>query len=329
MPAWQPASPAPGPSTVPGVANALSRRRVVVLGDVATDVLVRIQEPLAPASDTRAAIEVHPGGSGANQAAWLGSLGLEVHFIGRAGRDPFRDTHLRALRRHGVIPHLTLDPERPTGLIVVLVDPTGERSMLTDRGANLGLRPSDLPPALFRSGDHFHLSGYTLHEPETRAAALEALRLARAAGMTISVDPASMAPLARVGPARFLEWTEGADLCFPNLDEGRLLSDAAEPMAVAAALAGCYGAVALKLGREGAVWAQRGAAPVYLPAEPAAVVDSTGAGDAFCAGCLAHWLAGAPPAEALAAGLRLAAIAVSQVGARPPSPPWGRRARHS
>jgi sugar/nucleoside kinase (ribokinase family) len=152
---------------------------VVVVGDVITDLIVRPREPIAAASDTRAAIAVRPGGSGANTAAWLAvqraeGPDLSVHFIGRVGRDPFGVYHDGELRRQGVTPHLTVDERRSTGTIVALVDGAGERDMLTDRGANLGLRREDLPPDLFRPGASLHLSGYTLFEPETRDAALTA-----------------------------------------------------------------------------------------------------------------------------------------------------------
>src|SRR5579884_943416 len=111
-------------------------KRVIVVGDVMTDLIVRLREPIAAASDTRSSIETRAGGSGANVAAWLATAGVAVHFVGRVGADVFGAYHLEELRRCGVIPHLAVDQQRPTGSIVVLVDPAGERSMLTDRGAN-------------------------------------------------------------------------------------------------------------------------------------------------------------------------------------------------
>jgi sugar/nucleoside kinase (ribokinase family) len=150
---------------------------------------------------------------------------------------------------------------------------------------------------------------------------MEALRLARAAGMHVSVDPASASLLADVGPRQFLEWTRGVNYCFPNLEEGQLLGGASQPLAVMRALLLSYDEVVLKLGAGGALWASATATKLLsLPAEPATVVDTTGAGDAFCAGFLAQRLRGAPPADALEAGLHLAADAVSRVGARPPLP---------
>ena len=95
--------------------------------------------------------------------------------------------------------------------------------MITDRGAVEALRPEDLPRALF-GGGHLHLVGYTFSGGSRRETAIEALSLARESGMTVSVDPSAVPMLGDVGPERFLWWTRGADLCFPNLEEGSLLA---------------------------------------------------------------------------------------------------------
>jgi len=208
---------------------------VIVIGDVITDLVVQLRQALVVASDTASTISMRPGGSGANQAAWLAYIApqLNVHFVGCVGQDPFGAYHDVELRRSGVLPHLGVDPQRSTGTIVVLVDGDGERSMLTDRGANLGLRVEDLPTEVFQPGACLHLSGYTLADPRTRTVARTAIGLARDHAMIVSVDPASASLLRDIGPHRFLEWTRGADLCFPNLDEGRLLSGETDPEAAA------------------------------------------------------------------------------------------------
>ena len=292
---------------------------VIVIGDVITDLVVQLRQALVVASDTASTISTRPGGSGANQAAWLAYIApqLNVHFVGCVGQDPFGAYHDAELRRSGVLPHLGVDPQRSTGTIVVLVDGDGERSMLTDRGANLGLRVEDLPTEVFQPGACLHLSGYTLADPRTRTVARTAIGLARDHAMIVSVDPASASLLREVGPDRFLAWTRGADLCFPNLDEGRLLSGETDPAAVARSLCVWYGGVALKLGAQGALWARGGEPTLSQTALPITVVDSTGAGDAFCAGFLASWLGGRGAENALAAGIRLGGMAAPRVGARP------------
>src|SRR5262245_60515073 len=129
-----------------GGAEPPPRPRVLVLGDVMTDVVVRLSGPIASGSDTPSAIETHAGWSAANQATWLAAADLDVHLVGCVGDDAFAQLHRAAFERVGVVAHLALDAHRPTGTVVSLVDPvTGERSMLADRGANAGLREHPLP----------------------------------------------------------------------------------------------------------------------------------------------------------------------------------------
>jgi sugar/nucleoside kinase (ribokinase family) len=290
--------------------------RVVVVGDLIYDLIARTEGPVAFGTDTFAPIQAVAGGSGANAAAWLASLGIETHFVGRVGDDVIGEALVAELERSGVTAHLARDPSLGTGKVFVLVDGAGERTMITDRGAGETLRPEDLPRALF-DGGHLHLSGYTFSGGSRRETALEALRLAREAGMSVSVDPSSVPLLKAVGPERFLEWTRGADLCFPNLEEGSLLGGEGDPDRVADRLLDHYPGVVLKLGAAGALYAGADGERARLPAEPGRVADTTGAGDALCAGFLAAWLSGAPPAAALRRGVEVAAWAVERLGARP------------
>jgi sugar/nucleoside kinase (ribokinase family) len=291
-----------------------ANRPVVVVGDVCVDVITRATGPLHPGSDTDAVIRWAGGGGGGNIAAWLASLGVPVTLVARVGDDALGRQQTAELTRCGVRCAFTADPAAATGTIVVLVGADGERTMLADRGANLRLRTADLPSAL-PPGGHLHLSGYTLLHDGPRAAGLAALRRARTAGLTTSVDPASAAPLSTAGADRFLRWTRGADLLLPNLPEARLLSGQADPRAAAHALARHYTAVAVTLGPDGALWASADTV-VQVPAERTHAVDTTGAGDAFAAGLLAAWLTGADGPTAVRRGVALAATAVTRMGAR-------------
>ncbi len=290
---------------------------VVVVGDLLYDMLARVEGSVAFGTDTFTEIQAAAGGSGANAAVWLASLGFETHFVGRVGTDVLGEALAAELKRSGVVPHLARDRSLVTGKVFVLVDGVGERTMITDRGAGEALSPEDLPERLFNDGGHLHLSGYTLSGGSRRESALRALRLAREAGMSISVDPSSVPLLEEMGPERFLEWTRGVDLCLPNLEEGALLGGAEDPDRVAQELLHHYPGVVLKLGAGGALYASADGERVRLPAIPVRVVDTTGAGDALSAGFLAGRLSGAPPDRALQRGLELAARVVEQVGARP------------
>ncbi|MGY1834950.1 carbohydrate kinase family protein [Blastococcus sp. SYSU DS0510] len=289
--------------------------RVVVVGDVATDVVAVLAGEPAPGSDRPARIVSRGGGAGANVAAHLARLGTPVLLAGCIGDDAAGAGLSAELTSGGVELRLRTVPGAATGTIVSLVEPDGQRSMLADRGANLALRPADVPAP--PPGGHLHLSGYTLLDPGPRDAGLAALRTAAAAGCSVSVDPASTGPLRAYGVDRWLADTAVATLVLPNAEEARLLTGCADVTAAARALATRHAIAVVTLGADGALWAA-GDELVHRPAHPTDVVDTTGAGDAFAAGLLAAWLGGPrpTPGEALDAGLARAAEVVRRAGAR-------------
>ena len=196
---------------------------VLVVGDVINDILVEAAASIVAGEDNPAAIRARAGGSAANQAAWLGRMGADVTFAGRVGAAD-AEFHRAELARFGVRARLAADKAAPTGSIVVLVEADGERTFITDRGANLRLATADVPAALLDDVALLHLTGYTLFEPGPREVALGLIARARSRGIPFSVDPGSAAFLASLAPGEFLRWTDGAALCFPNRDEAAVLA---------------------------------------------------------------------------------------------------------
>ncbi|WP_019871310.1 carbohydrate kinase family protein [Salinispora oceanensis] len=294
--------------------------RVVVVGDLITDVVAVLAGPLTTGSDTPAEIRFTGGGQAANTAAWLGALGMPVTLVGAVGDDgPGRD-RVAELERGGVDCAVTQVPEVPTGTVLVLAT-SDERTMVTERGANLWLSPAAVDAALDAAPDagHLHLSGYTLLDAESRPAGLHALAAARERGLSISVDAASAAPLRRVGAAAFLTWVRGIDLLLVNAAEARVLAGGLDPAAQGRVLSASARRVVVKRGAAGAVWVDRDAMIAVTPTRRMTVVDPTGAGDAFAAGLLSTWLTGTTPEAVLQRAGDLGASAVGQVGARPPT----------
>jgi sugar/nucleoside kinase (ribokinase family) len=293
-------------------------RPIVVVGDLMVDVVAAATAPLAHASDTDARVRWTGGGAAANVAAWLADSDVPVALVARAGDDVAGRGAVAELAAAGVDARVVLDGNRPTGTCVVVIGADGERTMLPDRGANLALEPGDLPDELFVTGGHLHLSGYVLLHDGPRAAGLAALERARAAGMTISVDPASAAPLRTVGVEELLRWIAGADVLLPNQDEAAVLTGEEDPARAARALVEHAGVreVVVTLGAGGALWSD-GSAILRVPAPAVDVVDTTGAGDAFAAGWLAARRGGADAHAALEAACATGARAVRRAGARP------------
>jgi sugar/nucleoside kinase (ribokinase family) len=292
--------------------------RIVVFGDVIDDIVVVPSGPIRVDTDTPSSIRHRPGGSAANAASWLGAQGAAVDFVGRVAAEDV-PRHSAILQGFGVTPHLVADHEHPTGTIVVIVD--GEnRSMLTERGANALLTADDVADELLDGASIVHFTGYSVYHGEDQAPLARLFARTAARGVTVSVDPASAGSLEDFGVEAFLEVVEGAGILFPNLDEGRSLTGLREPEAIAAALGERFPLVALTLGVDGVVVAERGRPLERLPAVASEVIDPTGAGDAFAAGFLASWAADRDATRAAGAGVVAAAKAVSQVGGRPGRP---------
>jgi sugar/nucleoside kinase (ribokinase family) len=295
----------------------MSRRGVVVIGDVMVDIIVRPEGPLRRGTDRRAAIRSHPGGSGANQAAWLAAMGIDTVLVARVGQAEAGslESHLRGL---GVVPYLARDDARATGTLINLIDPDGERSFLTDRGANLGLCAEDLPQSLYQKGAAVLVSGYSLFAEAPRRAVQDFIAGARRAGLLVAVDASSSGFIEEVGAAAFLDWTQGIDLLFANGDEAALLSGASTTEAQIERLGRHFATVVVKRGAGGAVAGTADGITAETVAEAVAVVDTTGAGDAFAAGFLAAHLWERSLAQALAAGVAAGTEAVKVAGGQPP-----------
>ena len=292
------------------------KRCILVVGDVMTDVIVVPEGPIVKGSDRRATVRSRPGGSGANQAVWLGAMGADVVFAARVGQTD-RAMYENYFRGLGVVAVLAGDREQPSGVLVTIVDPDGERSFLTDRGANLNLSPDDLPPSLLDDVGMVMVSGYSFFAPGPRAAVQGLFAAARARGIAVAVDPASVGFLVEVGVTQFLDWTSGAGWIFANESEAEALTGVAGYEAQMRALGERFTNVVIKRGRLGAALGGRDGVRVLLPAPEVTVVDSTGAGDAFAAGFIAAHVAGDNDATALAKGIAAGAKAVQSIGGQP------------
>ena len=267
--------------------------RLVCLGDLLLDVIVRLEEPLARGlrADAGAVTSVGPGGQAANVAAWAAALGAESRFVGKRADDDAGRLAAAGLRARSVDLVGPVAPGR-NGVVVSLVSPDGDRTMASDRGVAPDLRPDELDRAWFDRCDHLHLAGYSLlRSPIDEAALLAASLVPR-----VSVDLSSWSVIEAFGAERFRRrLVELAPaVVFANEDEERLLGGAVP----------------------GATWVlKRGAAGVRVdgvdhPAASAeAVLDTTGAGDALAAGFLVG---------GVEAGLLAAARCVAQLGAMPP-----------
>lgn len=292
----------------------------MVVGDYAWDVLIRTNSQLLSGGDIFGEVQLTPGGSAANTAVWARRCGQRTRFVGKIGQDRFGRLAMDELEAEGVEADWVLTDAHLTGSVAVWIDHQGQRSMVSGKGADHYLLPSDLPMGTLRSADHLHLSAWSFFGDPPRAAVRRAAAVTKEAGATVSFDPGSFQMIQELGAETFLSLTTdiGIDLLFPNAEEGQVLTGETDPERVAARLAELYrGAmVALKLDADGSYLLDAGTG-TYLPPAPGRLVDATGAGDAYAGAFLASWLSGAQATAAAALANRVSAWVIGRVGARP------------
>ncbi len=293
----------------------MSRDRIVVFGDVVNDIVVVPREAIRTDTDTTSTIRLRPGGSAANTAAWLGSLGSQVDFVGCVGSADV-EVHRGLFREFGVEPHLGIAPGMPTSTIVIIVDGQ-HRTMLTERGANAALAVSDLPDRLLDDAAVLHLTGYSLHDGPRAAGLHELIERAHAAGVVVSFNAGSAGFIADYGAADFVAAIDSADILFANADEAALLCDETAPERIATVLGNRYGLAVVTQGAEPVLVAERGQQVQAVPVPVVRMVDTTGAGDAMAAGFLHEWMSSRDAVAAAAAGVATASRAIMVTGGRP------------
>ncbi|MBA2312228.1 MAG: carbohydrate kinase family protein, partial [Actinobacteria bacterium] len=224
---------------------------VLVVGDLIVDVRIETDEATARGEEVEGRITFGGGGSAANQAAWLASLGVDVRFVGRVGCDSSGDALCDELEAHGIGVHVKRDSEHPTGTVAALIDQDGERRLITSRGANAHFQVSDVPHELWDGVDLLVVTGYLFTRSSICSAGRSLLAEANGRGVPFALDPAS-ARLAASFPGErdFLEWTRGAEWCFPNSSEARALGRAPDDESAARSLLRFYKGVAVT-GRNG------------------------------------------------------------------------------
>ena len=289
--------------------------KVLCVGDIMLDVTAVVGASIKQGVETRATISTQGGGAAANVASWLSVSGTAAHVIARVGDDAAGQTVLSELDKYGVAHSQTVVPGANTGVVIVLVDALGERTMFPDSGANSGLSLADLPP--LDEITAVYLSGYPLVNPKSREGALDILRAVKERGLPVIFDPSTVGVLLEVGLNQVREWLALVDVVILNEEESHFLSGKNNPIEAAAELLKKTPLVVIKRGGNGALAQARGSAVVQIPAVETEVLDTTGAGDAFAAGFILAWANDGDLIDALNSGASLAAKCVSTLGARP------------
>ena len=157
--------------------------RFLCIGDAALDVIVKMQTELHVGSDTSSQISMHGGGAAANTATWLANLGHSVYFSCRLGDDAAGRAIAAEFDQWSIEYHKEFLANEKTGVVVVLVNNAGERTMFPDSGANSGIDEKNLPP--LAGFDAAFLSGYSLFNPLSTSGVLRMISMIKAANIPL------------------------------------------------------------------------------------------------------------------------------------------------
>ena len=290
-------------------------KKILCIGDLALDVISQLKEPINYGNDTASRISSHPGGQAANVATWITRTHSKAQLVARVGNDPVGFALISDLDKYGVEHMNLMHSGRPTGVVVILVDSNGERTMFPDNGANADLEVSDLPP--LDDVDGVYVSGYALLDFRSREAVLSMIAKIKAARKPIYFDPTTTGAMKIVSRDEVLSWVSLMDGILLNSEEALYLGDAKDVQTAEKNLTTYTPLVVIKLGSRGAM-AVHNDIVAKVSAVTTNVVDTTGAGDSFAAGFIPKWLETNDLEAALSAGTALAAKCVATVGARPP-----------
>ena len=294
--------------------------KVFCIGDLMLDVVAQI--PTSPhdlhlGNDTRTIISTHGGGAGGNVASWLAALGNEVTMVGRIGDDAAGSAITAEFDSLGISYGQIVKEGLHTGVVICLVDPSGERTMLADNGANAGLNIDDLPP--LDGVNAVYLTGYAPLAPASRAGVLEMVQAITARKIPITFDPATVGGMKDVPVDEILSWCAQMDTLIMNEEEATYLSGSSDIESALDFFLEIAPRAIIKRGSQGSIGRQRGGEMVSVAASATKVVDTTGAGDSFAAGFIDAFSSGNSGSnfeEAITRATAVAGHCVAIVGAR-------------
>ena len=293
----------------------MTSQKVLCIGDVMLDVVVALQAPINYGEDTPSKITTHGGGAAGNVASWIAHAGTAASIVARIGNDSAGAAITSEFEDLGVDYSSLRKTSDATGVVVVVVDKKGERTMFPETGANSGLVVTDMPD--LAGFDAAYVSGYALLNPRSRTGVLDMIAVIKSAGLPIFYDTVTVGAMKEVDRALIQSWLPLMDYVLPNEEEALYVADASDIDSALTKLLELCPAVIIKRGPSGAIAQNRGGTRIDIAAIKTVVADTTGAGDSFAAGFIATKISGGDLTASLKAGVTLAAKCVANIGARP------------
>lgn len=263
------------------------KMKVFILGDINIDLITNIGVIPKAGEDVRAdGMQTSIGGAAVNTSVVYSKLTGQAPFlIGCVGIDQFGDELINSLNGNNInCKFVSRSNTTATGQIMVIVTADGERTMISWRGANEQLLPESIQLGMFEGAHGLYVSGYCFLRPPQSEAAVRVIKLAHQTGLHVFVDTA-YDPAIQF-PQRFHKVFPFIDTLVMGKEDGISLTGHSEKTEmIKSLLESGIRQVALKIGRDGCVLADKHEV-VELSGFEVNALDSTGAGDAFCAGLI-------------------------------------------
>jgi sugar/nucleoside kinase (ribokinase family) len=294
--------------------RALEGPRVAAVGVYIVDVLGRpVSElPRGQTAHLLDEIRITVAGTGGGTAVDLARLGARVRAVGAIGTDTIGDFLLAVLEQEGIESRLVRKPGVQTSATILPIHPDGTRPAWHVRGANATIALADVPWDALAGCDAVHLGGITALGPLDGEPAATVLEHARASGALTTADCLGVKHPDALAFCRAC--LPHVDIFMPNEDEAMTITGAPDATAAAVALRDLGAACAIvKCGPNGCVVADADG-PRALPGFSVEVVDTTGCGDAFCAGVIVATCGGWPIDRAAALGNATGALTARGLG---------------
>lgn len=290
---------------------------VVTLGAHILDVHVWPVEAIAAGQSSQRVetIRLSAAGTACGTAVDLARIGLKVATVGCVGDDRVGRFLLQILHDEGVdCSNIVVRPDLTTSATVLPIRPNGERPALHALGANAGLTASAIDEAFVLSAPFLHLGGPDETPAYDLADLAQLAKQARHSGAVVTAD------LIRTAGPEYLHQLQVllAEITYfmPNEAQILQLTGTTQLSAAVSGLraAGFTGTAVVKLGAAGSVLAPPQGPWTYVPAYQLIPIDTTGCGDAYCAGFIAGLHRGHTPEESAVLGTRAAALVASGLG---------------
>lgn len=314
----------------------MTKYDVFAVGNALVDIQARVDDSLltklkldkgimtlvddAQQAEVLAAVDGAPlnrcaGGSAANTVVAVADFGGSAAFLGKIGKDEIGEFFLEDMRKLGI--GIDVDPtsDSRSGTCAILITEDAQRTMLTNLGASATLAKTDVDEAIIASSKYVYIEGYLLPGEDTKAAAYEAMDLAKKNNVKVAFT-ASDPFLVNMLRDEIWKLIEGpVDLFFCNEEEAKSLTGESDPIVAAGKIHEHCENVALTLGANGSL-VMHGGEAIPIEGVPTDAIDTTGAGDMYAGAMLYGITNGMSWKQAGHMASQASARIVAQMGAR-------------